>query len=179
MKTSKKKIITLSLSFVVFTAAFAQSPKIEEAKDVITGRKKTTQPQESDRSVKDVILGRRTEDQSTTRYPDGTYGSRESQIEQVNREYDQKINSIRNNPYLSAEEKDRMIRQLEAERRRKIKSINNRYEDRDDDDDYKSKKVKKNNGNHYGWEKGVGNPHRTGSTKHTGKTKSKGKKSKD
>ena len=42
----------------------------------------------------------------------------------------------------------------------------------------KSKKVKKNNGNHYGWEKGVGNPHRTGSTKH-GKGNSKAKKSKD
>ncbi|MFN2458281.1 MAG: hypothetical protein ABR502_08790 [Chitinophagaceae bacterium] len=185
-----KKILLLLISFGGFASLFAQSnPEMEEAKRVILGNKKNSRTSEerrtSDRNKdpRDVVLGRdrRVYDESGRRYPDNyPYGSRDAQIEQVNREYDAKIQSIRNNPTLSAAEKERMIRQLNRDRVERIKRINNEYKkdrryDDDDDDDYKKdkkdKKYKKNNGNHYGWEKGVGNPHRTG-----GKNKSKGKK---
>lgn len=131
----------------------------------------------------DVILGRdrRVEDNQGTRYPSGTYGTREQQIDRVNREYDAKIYSIRNNRTLTAAEKERMIRQLEADRARRIREINNRYYDRDrryddrDDDYRKDKKYKSNPGNHYGWEKGKGNPHKSsGYSKGNGKSKGKG-----
>nr|MBA2762646.1 hypothetical protein [Segetibacter sp.] len=104
------------------------------------------------------------------RYPNGT-GTRDQQIDQVNRDYDQKINSIRNNPTLSSVEKERIIRDLNNERAKRIRAINNNYKNRDkdddddDDDNKKNKKYKKNNGNHYGWEKGKGNPHKSGKSK--------------
>ena len=40
----------------------------------------------------------------------------------------------------------------------------------------KAKKAKSNNGKHLGWEKGVGNPHRTGAVTNQNKGKGKGKK---
>lgn len=92
-------------------------------------------------------------------YPDGA--SRDAQIEKINREYDSRISSIRNHPHLSFEEKERRIRQLEAQRERRIRNIYNDNRGYDDDDDYKkNKKYKQNNGKHLGWEKGKGNPHK-------------------
>ena len=98
------------------------------------------------------------------RYP-STASSREQRIYDINREYDAKIASIRNNPRLSRSEKERIIRQLEADRRQRIDAVNGSYQGKDrrndkDEDCKKSKKAKGNNGNHYGWEKGKGNPHK-------------------
>ena len=175
-----KKIITLLLCTGVFVSTFAQTSS-EESRRIILGRKSggsTSGTGSRTSDPRDVILGRddrRADDNG--RYPSGTYGSREEQINQVNREYDYKIQSIRNNPSLSEAEKERMIRQLNADRARRIRELNARTQDRndrdrrydrddrddDDDDDYKKdKKYKSNNGNHYGWEKGKGNPHRNG-----------------
>jgi hypothetical protein len=182
-----KKIITLLVLFGAYTAVSAQTT--EDAKRVILGQKKGTQTSPSGDS-KDVIFGgdRRVYDENGNRYP--TTGSNGSQIDQVNREYDRKIYSIRNNPDLSTAEKERIIRQLEAERARKIKAINRQYDDRrddrrydDDDDRNDGKKYGKNNnpGKKLGWEKGVGNPHRSGSKNYnkgngkSGKGNGKGK----
>jgi hypothetical protein len=187
-----KKIITLFFCLGAVTAAFAQTAEQDEARRVILsggGAKKTDQ---DTRNSRDVILGgeRRVydEDDRRTSYPyPGNYptsGSRQSQVDQVNRDYDAKIRSIRNNRELSSAEKDRIIRDLNNDRSRVIRQINGRYEsnnrryddDRDrryDDDDRKDKKYKSNNGNHYGWEKGKGNPHKSGNSK--GKNKGKGK----
>ena len=69
------------------------------------------------------------------------------------------------------------IRDLEKERQRKIKQVNNRYENRDDNDrndakkNKKAKKAKSNNGKHLGWEKGKGNQHKNGGTPGKGKGK--------
>lgn len=153
-----KQIITLLLALGSFVLVQAQSNKIEEARRVIKNEPRTG-PDD-----------RRVSDENQTRYP-GTkvYGSRDADVESVNREYDRKVESIRNNPYLSTEEKNRAIRQLNTDRARRIKQINNRNEsrnrDRDDDDDdddryekkSKKNKVKSNNGKHKGWEKGKGN----------------------
>ena len=171
-----KKIITLVVLLSLFNIVFAQSsPQIEEAKRVILGPKKSSNPNQGD--PRDVVLGndRRVYDDNGNRYPNTYPGSsKQAQIDQINREYDSKINSIRNNAYLSSAEKERMIRQLEADRARRIRQINDQYygdderNDRryDDDDRFEKKKYKKNNGKHLGWEKGKGNPHRHGGKKH-------------
>jgi hypothetical protein len=157
-----KRIITLFLALGSFMLVQAQSNKIEEARRVIKNEPRTG-PED-----------RRVYDEKQTRYPRSVNGSGDSEVERVNREYDQKIESIRNNPYLSTEEKNRAIRQLNSDRARMIKQVSNRnesrgrdrdrdYDDDDDDDDdryekkSKKNKVKSNNGKHKGWEKGKGN----------------------
>ena len=182
-----KKVITLLLIVSTVASASAQTSQEESRRVVLgTGGGGTrTERTSTGSNPTDVILGRdrRVEDNQGTRYPSGTYGTREQQIDRLNREYDAKIYSIRNNRTLTAAEKERMIRQLEADRARRIREINNRYygdrrDDRrydDDDDNRKDKKYKSNNGNHYGWEKGKGNPHKSGgSSNGNGKRKGKG-----
>lgn len=162
--------MTLLVCLGVVTFASAQNTReMEDVKDIILG------PRKSDGNTrngdKDVVLGRdgdRRYDERN-RYPNST--SRSTEANRINREYDAKIRSIENNRTLSRAEKERAIRQLEADRNRKLRSLDSRdrrYNDRDDDDDdrrhtknknYKAKK-KGNNGNHYGWEKGKGNPHK-------------------
>lgn len=168
-----KNILTLLICTLLVSAAFAQTQaQKEEAKRVILGPKKTSTPTSGD--DRSVILGgdnHTVYGEGDPRYPDrypSTATSREQRIYEINREYDAKIYSIRNNRTLSRSEKDRIIRQLEAERRRRIAAVNGSYSGRDrrhdedeDHDDYKkSKKYKSNPGNHYGWEKGKGNPHK-------------------
>ncbi len=160
-----KKMITLLLCVGAVATTFAQT-SAEESRRIILGKQGETEKERQERSSKDVILGRedrRVYDKTGTRYPNG---SREQRVREINREYDAKVRSIRNNRTLSAAEKERTIRQLNVDRARKIKEINGRYDDRrdrdDDDRNYKSKKNKSNNGNHYGWEKGKGNPHKNG-----------------
>lgn len=145
-----KKIITLLIAVAAFAGAEAQSNKIEEAKRVVLGG--------GGNNDRDIYEERRV---GSRDYPYGT--SREAEIDRINRDYDLKIQSIRNNPYLSSSEKERTIRQLNNEREKRIREINS-YEDRnrdrryDDDDNYrKNKKNKSNNGKHKGWTKGKGN----------------------
>lgn len=146
------------IASVAFVSLHAQSR--EQTRDVILGN-----PQNNGtygRNDRGVVLGRGNNGQ----YPNGSYGNnRQYQIDQVNREYDSKINSIRNNRYLNNSEKDRMIRQLEIDRQRQIEQINRQYynngygrydNDNDDRDD------RRDNGKHKGWYKGKGNPHRNG-----------------
>ena len=165
-----KKILTLALCLGAVTFASAQSTReMEDVKDVILGPRKSSGG-DTRTSDKDVILGRddRRYDERS-RYPSST--SRSTEANRINREYDAKIRSIENNRTLSRAEKERAIRQLEADRNRKLRSLDERYSkdrrynDRDDDRNYsKNKKYKSkkkgNNGNHYGWEKGKGNPHK-------------------
>ena len=160
-----KKILTLLVVVAATVTVNAQTSK-EEARRVILGENKKQPTKTSPtQNPRDVILGGGNNDQNT--YP-GSYpsGSREAQINQINREYDAKIRSIRSNPYLSQAEKDRAIRQLENDRRRKINAISGSYAKNKNGKAYK----KGNKGKHLGWEKGVGNPHRTG-----GKVKHKNK----
>lgn len=170
-----KQLVTLALSFFVIATGFAQtSAEREEARRIILGQKKGSTPESKE--SRDVILGgdnRRVYDE---RYPESypnSGSSRSAEVERINREYDAKIQSIRYNNSLSAAEKERIIRQLESDRRKRINAIDKyynengkrdrKYDDDDDDDDdddgrkYKNKKHKSNNGKHLGWEKGKGN----------------------
>lgn len=168
-----KTILTLFISFITIST-FAQSDaEREEAKRVILGERKgstSTPKQDEDR---DIILGgdnRTVYGDRNRRYPESyptTSGTaRERQVYEINRAYDQKIYSIRNNSRLSRSEKERIIRQLERDRRYKIEQVNNRYygnneRSYENRDTYKKdKRYKTNKGNHYGWERGKGNPHK-------------------
>ncbi len=171
-----KKFITLLIAAGAFGTVLAQTDsRSEEARRVILGERKTSPSQ----NPRDVVIGnedRRVYDENGNRYPGS---SREAEIDRINRDYDLKVQSIRNNPHLTQAEKERIIRRLNNERAERIKQVNNdyrryeedrRYDDRrnndsrrydDNDDNYKkNKKYKKNNGKHLGWEKGRGNPHR-------------------
>ena len=156
-----KKIIVLLFTFGAFATSFAQSRTIDKAKEVITKEPRTTYPDD-----------RRVGDETSTRYP-GNSTSRQAEIDEVNRYYDSKIRSVRANPILSATEKERRIRELEYERAQKIREINNSYHGNNTGTAKGKKYGKTNNGKHLGWEKGKGNPHRTG-----GNVKGKGKNKK-
>lgn len=144
-----KKIITLLLAAGAFLAVSAQSTR-DEGRKVILGQEKNGSQRD-----RDVVLGRN--DRNPT-YPN----SNGSSVDQINREYDAKIWSIRNNHTLTPDEKTRIIRQLEKERAQKIRKANQSYgthkgkKNKDYDDD----RYKNNRGKHKGWTKGKGNKHR-------------------
>ena len=141
-----KQILTLLLAVGAFSTLQAQTSR-EEARRVILGGGGSGNNGSNGR---DVILGGGNNGESYP-YPGNypTNGSRQSQIDQVNRDYDTKIQSIRNNPYLSNEEKQRAIRQLEKDRQARIRQLGNYDRDRDYDDRYDGNR--KNNGKHKGW----------------------------
>ena len=165
-----KKLITLLIAAGSFATLNAQSTK-EEARKVILGDPKNGGGTPS-KQGRDIILGGGNNGSDENRnYPSSTNG----QVDQVNREYDAKVYSIRNNGTLTQAEKERMIRQLEKDRARRIKQITNanngNHHDDGDEDHKHDKKVKKNNGKHLGWEKGKGNPHKSGGDSGKGKKK--------
>jgi hypothetical protein len=102
----------------------------------------------------------------TVSYPAGS--NCQEQINAINRTYDGQVASIRNNALLSAADRDLKIRQTEQARRYKIRQIQQSCGGTTPANGVK--KAKSNNGNHYGWEKGKGNPHKGG-----GKGNGKGK----
>ena len=156
-----KQLITLLIATSTFVAVHAQTSK-DEARRVILGQGKGSSSTSG--NGRDVILGGGNRSSYPNSYPDNyPSGSRQSQIDQVNREYDAKIWSIQNNRTLTQAEKDRMIRQLEQDRARRIRQI-----DQSGDYNY-GKNGKTNHGKHLGWEKGKGNPHKNGG--HPGKGK--------
>jgi hypothetical protein len=138
-----KKILTLLIAVGAVASVQAQTSK-EEARRVILGDGNYGGGKNYPSDGRDVILGGGGDNRNS--YPSG---NGQYQIDQVNREYDAKIQSIRNNPYLSYEEKERSIRQLERDRQRRIQQINSANNNggyRNDDDC-------NNNGKHKGWNK--------------------------
>lgn len=159
-----KKILTLIFAIAAFSTLQAQTTKEEARRVILGGSNDKTNTGNNERTrnerPRDVIYDGNTSNDS-----------RQAEINRINQEYDNKISSIRNNSTLSQEEKQRMIAQLEKDRAAKIRQVNGR-----NNGDYDKKKNKKKNkskakgqnGKKLGWEKGVGNPHRTG-----GKVKAK------
>lgn len=144
-----KKIITLFVAVLVLAGAQAQTSK-EEARDVILGKRKDNPSQKDERTIPG---NRENTGEYGSRYPSG---SREAEIDRINREYDYKIQSIRNNNALNSEEKERIIRDLNNQRARKIKQVNNEYKRNDGDNDNDDRYEKHNKGKHKGWKKGNG-----------------------
>lgn len=154
-----KKILTLLIAVGAVATLHAQSR--EETRRVILGGSKDNGTYGN--GNRDVVLGQGNNGQYPN-YPNGTYSNdRQYQIEQVNREYDSKIYSIRNNNYLSNQEKERMIRQLEIDRQRRIDQINRQSSNGGyNNGNYNDRYDRKDNGKHKGWYKGKGNPHGNG-----------------
>jgi hypothetical protein len=155
-----KKILTLLIAFGTVAAVQAQTSR-DEARRVILGQPKSgNYPTDS----RDVILGGGNYPNSS--YPNNNYpyGSREAQVEQINRDYNYRIQQVRNNRYISRAERERQIRALEREREMRIRNLN-----RQNNGNYgrNTDYERHDNGKHLGWEKGVGNPHRNGG--HPGK----------
>lgn len=153
-----KKILTLLIAVAAFASVNAQTR--EENRRVILGGGNDNGTY-GGRNDRDVIFG-------GGNNGDTYSGNRQAEIDRINQEYDNKIYSIRNNPNLSNAEKDRVIRQLEKDRQRRINDIDRRYrknrdDDRDDRYDRDERYERKNNGKKKGWELGRGNPHRDGS----------------
>jgi hypothetical protein len=128
-----KKILTLALIAGTLSAAQAQTSNGGYGNN------------------RDVILGGGNGGSNYPSYPRDypTSNSRQAQIDQTNREYDDKIQSIRNNSYLSYDEKQRSIRQLEKDRQRRIETIGRQYSGNDKDND----NPRGNKGKHKGWNK--------------------------
>lgn len=145
-----KTILTLLLAAGAFASVQAQSK--EEARRVILGGGygSNTDRNYPTNGGRDVILGGGNNNDSyptyPNSYPSGNNG--QSQTDQVNREYDAKIQSIRNNGYLSYDEKQRAIRQLEKDRQKRIQQINSQY-----NNSYGRNDNRQNNGKHKGWNK--------------------------
>ncbi len=151
-----KKILTLIFAIAAFGTLQAQISR-EEARRVILGGS-------NDKSNTGTGERTRNERPRDVIYDGNTSGnSRQAEINRINREYEIKINSIRNNSTLTQKEKQRMIAQLQKDRAAKIRQINSRNNsDFDKNKNKKKHKAKAKNGKKLGWEKGVGNPHRNG-----------------
>jgi hypothetical protein len=126
-----KKIFTLLVAATLATSAFAQYN---------TGNQKN-QGYDKGRDVA-VNDGRYKNDDN--RYNDRySYNKRETEmkINQINREYDYKIQGVRNNYFMNRFKKERIINMLEMQRRDEIKMVFAKsYNRRDHDDDYGSRK---------------------------------------
>jgi len=124
-----KKIITLVASVILVATAFAQP----------NGR---AYGHDKDRDVvyNDSRYDRndnRRDDRRNDRYS-FSKRERDMQIAQINRTYDERIYAVRNKWFASNGKKQRMIRDLENERRHEIKKVYARYShpsNRNDDND--------------------------------------------
>ncbi len=145
-----KKILTLLLATGAFVFVNAQSK--EEARRVILGggNGSTNDRNYPSNRGRDVILGGDGNNNGSYPTNPNSYpsGNGQYQTDQVNREYDAKILSIRNNGYLTYEEKQRAIRQLEKDRQQRLKQISGQY-----NNSYGKNGNRQNNGKHKGWNK--------------------------
>ncbi|MFT3680776.1 MAG: hypothetical protein QM791_10925 [Ferruginibacter sp.] len=114
-----KKIITLFVSVFTLTVAFAQyGPGNDYGKE--------RNAVYSDRYKKDG--DRRRNDHYTA-----LKRERDMQVAEINREYDRKIQMVRNKVFMGRSKKERLIYQLEDKRRDEIRNVYAKYNDRLDD----------------------------------------------
>jgi hypothetical protein len=157
-----KKIITLAIAIAAVSSVFAQSQDDRaRAKDKVFGNHTGTTYPSNYPTTYPTNYPQSYPASYPTNYPNGYP---QGQADQINRDFNARIASVQNNPYLSRSEKARQIRELNAERERTLHSINNQYgydngrrRDRDDD---RYEDRNHDHGRHLGWEKGRGNPHR-------------------
>ena len=120
-----KKVFALVLALGAMTAVFAQRgyDHGNESRDVILGQQ--------NRSV-----------YNNNRGNDGYYSSKErdEQIERINRSYNWKIQSVRNDRYLRKSEKKREVRLLENERDARIREVIERYNYYNNSRNYRTKR---------------------------------------
>ncbi len=114
-----KKMITLFASVMLVASAFAQyNPGKQNDRDY------------KDEREREVVYndGRyhKEDNRRNDRYASGKR-ERDIQIAQINREYDYRINAVRNKWFTSKNKKQRILRQLEEDRRAEIRNVYAKY----------------------------------------------------
>lgn len=125
-----KKLATLLFALGIFSASFAQSRdgrySQPDPKSVILGQSNDGRYGSDDRRYDD-----RRYDNSNTGYNNDRNRNLESeraaQVQRLNREFDYRIQAVRNNRRLKNKEQSRQIRSLEAQRADEIRQLNNRF----------------------------------------------------
>ena len=135
-----KKIFTLLVAFGLITIAQAQ-PGTRD-RDNRDNRPIDQRDDDDDRydNERTVVVNHNPYDNRDDRYGNSRFGNERRmrmQIAQINREFDFKIQRVRNSFFLSRWEKQRQIRFLEDQRQHEIRMVykkfknKNRYDDRD------------------------------------------------
>lgn len=111
-----KKIFILAVSLGFLTTSFAQDRRGNEktiSRDVILGQKSPVK----DKSMHDKNIGFNTRE-------------RDSEINRINRDYELKIQKVKNNRSLRSVEKNLRIKMLEQQCSQEIFQVKQRYTDR-------------------------------------------------
>jgi Ni/Co efflux regulator RcnB len=150
-----KKIFTLAFALGIFAAAQAQ-PGSRDTRQ--TDRRDDQPINQRDQQVdqrnqnngydnqRDVVIERNNPYNNDNRFDNGIMSpnrKRDMEIAQVNREYDYRIQKIKNSFFMSRWEKQRQVRSLEDQRQREIKMVYVKYSrrmDRNDDHNYPNRR---------------------------------------
>jgi uncharacterized protein YxeA len=113
-----KKIIAMLVAVMMITAVSAQYRTNEQ------------QGWDNDRE-KDVVTGNGRYKNNDNRYGGYTFTAREMemQIFRINREYDRRIQDVKNKFFMSRYKKEHAIMRLEAQRRDEIRSVYAKFND--------------------------------------------------
>ena len=125
-----KKVFTLFVSFVMVAVSFAQ---YNQGNENGYGNNKERNAVYNDRFKKDGDRDRNDRRNNWKR-------ERDMQIMQINREYDRKIESVRSRWFMNRSKKERLIYQLEDQRRSEIRNVYERFNNqrgRFNDDDHR------------------------------------------
>ncbi|MCW3074296.1 MAG: hypothetical protein JWP69_1365 [Flaviaesturariibacter sp.] len=119
-----KKLFTVLLAMGLVSVSFAQSRDSrypQDSKSVILGRSGNGSYDKDDRRYDNDRYDR--DDRSRT-----AGAEKNAQLYRINREFDARINAVRNNRRLRSSEKSRQVRSLEAQRREEISRTNARFD---------------------------------------------------
>lgn len=114
-----KKMFTLLVALAAFTTSFAQVDK---------DRKGFGNKDDRDMAYNDSRYKKTDKD-----WKGGYYYSRkemEMDIAQINRKYDRKIESVKSNWFMTKFRKDRMIRDLQEQRKDEIREVFSKFNDK-------------------------------------------------
>lgn len=118
-----KKIFTLLFSTALLSTAFAQygqKDQKDNGRDVYA----SNAGRDNDRHDNDFGKGGRGYERGTYVF---TLREKNMQIEQIYREYNYKIQSVKNKPFMAWFQKKRMIDNLEAQRAAEICQVNDKF----------------------------------------------------
>lgn len=129
-----KKIFTLLVAVGMFTLAEAQPGTRDNRQPDQRNNQQTDQRDYNNGygNQKDITINHNPYDKDD-RYGNDRFSmerKRDMEIAGINREYDYKIQRVRNNFFMGRYEKERQIRFLQEQRQREIRRVYDRYSDR-------------------------------------------------
>lgn len=111
-----KKLLTLFVSFIIVSFSFAQYGAGNE-----DNYSKQRNAEYSERFKKD-------KDGNWRAHSNWKY-ERDMEVERINRDYDRKIQSVQSRWFINGRKKQRLIRELEENRRDEIRTVFEKYKD--------------------------------------------------